>query len=181
MKNAWRIVKERRKMFLKTTSSCDDYTGTIVSDSHISDNIDNIIEKLTSDTIMSTSFDDVSEETLETAAKMFTYLNFCPNELFSFYADLFLNASPKEIMLALRSINKASITAAHKISSTKIFDRFTSISKLTHYKDIEKLALTGFPENCKSKAGSCNEIINLMGNLNCNLHILIQIVTLTLF
>ena len=169
-KNVWRIAEERRKKFLKTTPSCEYWHGIVVSRIHISENIDHIIEKLTNDTIMSTSFDDVSEETLETAAKMFTYLNFCQNELFSFYADLFSNASPKEIMLALRSINKASITAAHKISSTKIFDRFTSISKLTHYKDIEKLALTGFPENCKSKAGSCNEIINLMGNLNCNLY-----------
>ena len=62
-----------------------------------------------------------TNKTLETAAKIFTYLNLCPpKKLISFYEDLFNTASAKNMTLALLSILKTSKNAV-KQSSAKIY------------------------------------------------------------
>ena len=72
------------------------------------DNVDNVAKysKMNTSKLI---IETVSKETLETAAKMFTYLNACsPNQLLPFYKELFTTASTKQILLALTSIYKTS-------------------------------------------------------------------------
>ena len=141
IKYIWKIERKRRKIFLRTESCCKVYDGLIISKASIIKNTKSVVEKITDDKITDVPSEEISEGTLKTAADMFTYLNFCPTKLFSFYTDLFTSATPKEIILALTSIMKSSVSEAHRRSSIKIFDKTTNILKLYNYKDIEILTL----------------------------------------
>ena len=119
--NVWKIVKETRKSFLYyySNSLCN---NVLLLDYIITENIKRIYEKLHLKPTTSPS-KNITKDTLKTAAEMFTYLNYCPpKQLISFYANLFHNASPKEIIQALTSIRMASQNAAKEISF-KIFRR----------------------------------------------------------
>ena len=65
---------------------------TLLLDNHIKDNIETVVEKLKLNTTYSTN-KNVSNKILQTAADMFTYLNFCPTDeaktLSNFLQDLF--------------------------------------------------------------------------------------------
>ena len=117
--NVWKIVKETRKPFLYYYSNLP--CNILLPDHIITENIKRIYEKL--HLKPSKPSENITKETLKTAAEMFTYLNYCPpKQLISFYANLFHNASPKEIIQALTSIRMASQNAAKEISF-KIFRR----------------------------------------------------------
>ena len=96
-------------------------------------------EKLKLNTTYSTNI-KVSDKILQTAAHMFTYLNFCPTAeartLTIFLQNLFTSRSAKNILLALTSMMKSSENA-EKISSTKIFTKAMEIFKLSVYRDID--------------------------------------------
>ena len=76
---------------------------------------------------------------LETSAKIFTYLNFCPPfDLLSFYQDLFKNVRPKSVLFALISMIKQSQNGERE-SALKIFKKVTEIIDLMKYHSIENL------------------------------------------
>ena len=157
------MVKHRRFKILSTEPNCN-FHNSQLSITNVRENIKYIAEKLTEDPITEIPFEGVSQETLETAAEMFTYLNFCPTKIFSFYKDLFTNATAKDITLALTSIMKASVSDAHRISSTRIFEKCSDSFKLNLYKDVDILTLFGFPEKCKSSTEDCDESFKVFGN-----------------
>ena len=138
-KNVWKIVRQVRKSFLSknTNPICDIYS--LLTDNHIKDNIETVVENLKLNTTYSTN-KNVSDKILQTAADMFTYLNLCPSAgaktLSNFLQDLFKSRSAKNILLALTSIMKSS-KDAKKESSTKIFMKAMELFKLSTYSDIE--------------------------------------------
>ena len=70
-------------------------------------------------------------------AEMFTYLNYCPPKLLlSFYNDLFKSASPRNIIIAITSINRKAQNSA-KESSETILKRVLETLKLRKYEDIQ--------------------------------------------
>ena len=77
-KNVWKIVRQVRKSFLSknTNPICDIYS--LLTDNHIKDNIETVVENLKLNTTYSTN-KNVSDKILQTAADMFTYLNLCPS------------------------------------------------------------------------------------------------------
>ena len=86
-KNVWKIVKQIRKSFLSQNTEPECIYGTtllsesLLSDSYMKDNIDVVEEKLKLK-IEITQNKNVSVETLQFAASIFTYLNFCPTKDF---------------------------------------------------------------------------------------------------
>ena len=94
--NLWKIVEEVRKSSLLETKSkaqkCQ-ASNTIISNENIKSNIDKIVSKLLMN-INDSRLANVTHETLEIAANMFTYLNHCPTKVIEFYRNLFLKGSP---------------------------------------------------------------------------------------
>ena len=139
--NIWKVIRQIRKSFLSFdfNPSCDIGNPLLFHNNHIKKNIKTVGEKLKVNTTYSRN-KEVSEIILQTAADMFTYLNFCPSAeartLSNFLQDLFNSRSAKNILLALTSIMKSSKNAK-KESSTKIFMKAMEIFKLSTYSDIE--------------------------------------------
>ena len=101
-------------------------------------------------------YENVTQETFETAGKMFTYLGFCPPNTHKFYLDLFNEESTKNIMLAMISMLKTTRNA-NRISSEQIFLNVAEKLKINnHYRNIKDLTSA----NCTT---SCNEILNVLG------------------
>ena len=76
--------------------------------------------------------ENVSNETLDSAAKMFIYLNFCPKLLTwrQFMEDLFVNASLQTILRTLNRMVKGSAKVESRISkiiiAKKLLDRLNT-------------------------------------------------------
>ena len=136
--NVWKIVKQIRKSFLSqnTEPECQDHE-TLLSDSYIKDNIDVVEEKLKLN-IETDHNKKVSDETLQFAANLFTYLNYCPNKDFHVLLSIIKSESAKNILLTLTSMMKTSQNAG-KISSTKIFTKAMEIFSLFIYRDIDAI------------------------------------------
>ena len=91
-------------------------TGLITT-SLLQTNIEQIEENLNLN-ISSLVYENVTIETVDVAAKMFLYLNFCPDAKFLlFLEDLFKTASLQNMLLSLTSITKTSQNAVQKSSS----------------------------------------------------------------
>ena len=152
----WRIVKETRNSFLyeQTDPECQ-LDNTLIDDDDIIKNIDTMEAKF--ETTTSTSNIEMSRASLEFSAAAFTYLNFCPHKLLSFYNHLFKTGTPREIMLALTSIMKASQNAA-KESSTKIFSEVKETLNLTTCEKIQILTNRKCYED--SSFGNCTMDVN---------------------
>ena len=104
----WEFIKNmRRNIILETkdfyhsrmfSSNYCQENNTILVNDMILQNINNIENKLdinSSENI----FDNVTDKTFSTAARMFTYLNHCPPKVVFFYQDLFRKSSLKDIIL----------------------------------------------------------------------------------
>ena len=111
-----------------------DRPESLLSDCYIKDNIDVVEEKLKLK-IEITQNRNVSVETLQFAASIFTYLNFCPTKDF-YVLSVIKFESAENILLALASMMKSSQNAGKK-SSTRIFSKAMEIFKLTSYRDID--------------------------------------------
>ena len=123
--------------------------------SNIIENITDAIEQSQSISF-TTEYENVTQETLETAGKMFTYLGFCPPDTHKFYKDLFTEETPKNIILAMISMLKTTRNA-NRISSEQIFLNVAEKLKINnHYRNIKDLIYA----NCTT---SCNEITNVLG------------------
>ena len=107
----------------------------------------------------STDYENVTQETLETAGKMFTYLSFCPSNTHKFYKDLFTEESPRNIILATISMLKTTRNA-NRISSGQIFLNIAEKLKINnHYRNINDLT-SGY---CTT---NCNEILKVLGKFH---------------
>ena len=105
---------------------------------YISENVNKVEENLnlTATANNNSIFENVRQETLEEAFKMYTYLNFCPPKIKYFYTEIFKNASPKNMISALAGLLKTSSNLAEKEIASKIFPKLMEKLKLTYYKSI---------------------------------------------
>ena len=96
--------------------------------------IENLI-KIKSNSIL---YENMTKETLETAAKMYFYLNSCSDEIKSwliFYNDLFKNHQADQIVLSLNRILWSDHTLKnkkYKSIAEKLFNKTTDLFKLKH-------------------------------------------------
>ena len=160
----WKAVKETRKEMLITTTEPEcKQDDMLLSDYNIRNNVKNVCEKLNlHKNATKSSTVKPTRKLLETAAQMFTYLNYCP--LFTslyFYEDLFKTATPKDILLALTNVIKSSQNADN-ISSNKIFTKVMDMFKLILYKDIDYVTKK---ENMKMEKNNISsfEILKALG------------------
>ena len=83
--------------------------------------------------------ENISISLLETAGKMFLYLNSCPDHLkpwFFMYTDLFQSQTANQIILTLNRILKVDDSHQNKALKTiaaKLFDRITTLFSLKCY------------------------------------------------
>ena len=167
LENVWKIVKETRKSFLfeakESLSACQFNSNPLLLSPKVIQENHNKVEKELGMNAETTSYENVSERTLETAAEMFTYLNQCPQEhkLLSFYKDLFKSASPKDIILALTSIMKTT-NNLEKEKSVNIFRKVMESINLLNYEDLQ-IIIKG---NCYNANGTFNNCSNKKNLIN---------------
>ena len=163
--NVWKIVKLIRKATIQHYQYDLDCDRTLPIDYIIEDNI-YFVEKKLHLNITSNLNENVTDETLKTAAEMFTCLNYCPNINFRYISEFLENLikydSAKNILLALTSIRKMSQNAV-KESSTKILMKAMEIFKLKSYKDIGAITKENGFDDFRNNSKSCKEIIKLSG------------------
>ena len=132
----WKIVKEiRTKYMLEYVPPTYECEATIVTIEKYADHVKHNLKALEEHLELNgtgSHFENITNETLENAAKMFTYLNFCPSKLLFLYKRLLKTASPREMILTMTSLLKNSQNAA-KVSSTKIFIKTMEILNLRNY------------------------------------------------
>ena len=142
-KTIWNVIKETRKIYLSKhiESECQN-DDTIVRNDYLAENIRKVEDKLHMNTSTVTTSENFGQETLETAAEMFTYLNYCPPEPFKnlvrlFRQDLFKsgNLASKDILLALASIIQSSQNAI-KESSTEVLRKTLRVLKMVQHENI---------------------------------------------
>ena len=161
-------MKERRKIFLSNNPEpdCQGYNDQqlMLSKRTIEENINAVQKKLPVNN-STLALNNVTTETLQTAAEIFIYLTYCPKiTLIQFYKQLLEHDSPKEIILALTSIIKKSTDAPIKDTSIKIFSKAMRIFKLNSYINIETITTNGYSGKCISEHTniSCTEDFNLI-------------------
>ena len=148
----WAIVKKQRKDFYFSSDACN---NSMLRFDVIEDIIDAIEQ---SQNISSTTdlYENVTQETFDTAGKIFTYLGLCPPDTHKFYDDLFTEETPKNIILAMLSMLKTTRNA-DRISSQKIFLNVADKLKIdNHYSNINDLTSA----NCTM---NCNDILKVLG------------------
>ena len=167
--NVWKLVKETRKSFLSQNNDpeCQDL-DTLLSDSYIKGNIDIVEEKLKLDTKIDTN-KNVHDETLQAAAKMFTYLNYCPPKLSSFIKNLITTGTPRDIILGLTN-TRMTLWGDQRKLFDKIFIQVMNKLNLKQYETIQIItkgkcyienAIFG---NCGKQLNSTD--INTLGTLH---------------
>ena len=137
LRNVWKIVENIRKSFLLMNISpeCDWDSETLLSDIYTQINVNSLAEKLKLNTTY-TPYENVSEKTLKTAVKMFTYLNYCPPKLLSYFVHSFKTETPKNILLAITVLMKTPQIAVKK-SSIRIFKTIMESLSLNEYEKIQ--------------------------------------------
>ena len=116
----WKTIKETRLSFLSQhlDSECQN-DNTLLSDEIIQHNMNSLSEKLKLDTT-SIQNRNSSYETLQTAAEMFTYLNFCPPMQMKVINHMIVTGTPQEIILGFTTLIKTTQNAG-KIASVEVF------------------------------------------------------------
>ena len=106
--------------------------GTLV-DNILFENIMNVLQEKVQMNTTIEPLENVTQETLETATEMFTYLFSCPpKEIISFYKHLLNTGTPKDIMIAMSNILRISQNAARE-SSYRIFIEAMTKMNLNQY------------------------------------------------
>ena len=170
LENIWKIVKETRKSLMSKIIDPDCQAGyTLLLDNHIKDNINTVVEKLDIN-ISSTLLRNVSNRSLQTAAEIFTYLNYCPSyseiseirNFLVFMKKILKSDSLHKILLALASIMKTSHNAILK-SSIRIFRKTMEMFKLNNYKNIEVITKKEGFDICRNNSKVCLETVKVLG------------------
>ena len=144
-KNVWEIVKNKRLSFLSGNTEFDcDYKESLLSDRYINIIINSFAEQLEIDTNKTLSSKrNVSEETLQTAAEMFTYLNFCPSHLpkhLVYMVYIFKSGTLKDIIFALTSAIKIVQNSDEKNKMMEVLFEVMDFYKLNHYEKIQMIS-----------------------------------------
>ena len=158
--NVWEIVKQTRKSFLSLQTDPCKESDTQLSENFIKVNNDIVQEKLELKTFYDSN-KTVSDKTLQVAAEMFIYLNYCPRYI-SFLEDLIKYDSAKNILLALTSMIQTSQNAA-KESSTKVFLKALELFELSYYKDVDLITKETGVDNYQNNVKSFNETLSVLG------------------
>ena len=157
----WKIVQEIRKSFLSeyTEPECqynnDKEDKILLSNNNIKNNINNLEKKLE----QSQPSMDVSDETIQTAAKMFTYLNHCPPKLLSFVENLVTTGRAKDMILGLSNA-KNTFEGYVKQSSSKILIKLMETLKLKQFEKIQ-IITKGKCFNKNASFDNCGKTLNL--------------------
>ena len=161
--NVWKIVKQRRKTLLSQLKDpkCQS-DQPLLYFGYIKNNIDVVEEKLKLN-IERDPNKNVSDETLQFAAKLFTYLNYCPTKDFYVLSSVIKSESAKNILLALTSMMKTSQNAGKK-SITKIFTKAMEIFKFSIYKDIDEFTKKMGIDNWRNDMKNSDEILEVLGH-----------------
>ena len=155
-------MRKIRKSFLSQPKDpeCQDH-NTLLSDSFIKDNTDVVEDKLKGNVGIHQN-KSVSDETLQFAADLFTFLNYCPPKHF-YVSSVIKSESAKNILLALTSMMKTSQNAGKK-SITKIFTKAMEIFKFRIYKDIDEFTKKMGIDNWKNNMKNSDEILEVLGH-----------------
>ena len=159
----WKIVQEIRKSFLSeyTEPECqyndDKEDKILLSNYNIKNNINNLEIKL-EQFQTSTENRNVSEETIQTAAKMFTYLNHCPPKLLSFVENLVTTGRAKDMILGLSNA-KITFEGYVKQSSSKILIKMMETLNLKQFQKIQ-IITKGKCCNKNSSYNKCEKTLN---------------------
>ena len=111
--------------------SCPSSSPSFIHDGSIKKSV-NLLLKTVGLNVTDIAHENVSNETLDSAAKMFIYLNFCPKLLTwrQFMEDLFVNASLQTILRTLNRMVKGSAEVESRISkiiiAKKLLDRLNT-------------------------------------------------------
>ena len=149
MKNSkdsiWKIVKSVRRNYLFTLA-ISKYSNCYQVD--IKSNIDKVQQELNLDRNIQV-IENVASETLETAARMYAYLSFCPpKQILYFYKELFEKSSVRDIIFAVPGKIRVSSNAEKK-AFILIWKKVTSFLELhnlninTMTNNLRPLALCG--------------------------------------
>ena len=105
--------------------------------------------------------ENVSDTTLQTAAKMYIFLNYCPPTL-AYFLNKNFELSPNNILLSLVSIMKTSRNCDQR-SSSKIFTKAMEMFELRSYKDLNIITKeNGYKD--KIFDSTINETVKLLGS-----------------
>ena len=138
----WEIVKKERKNFLTVNPDpgCQTHDNQVY-EFDIKTNIDNFEKQMANKATTNTSDENVTEDSLQTGAEMFTYLNFCPPKaLQKFFKKLFLYGSTKDIILAVTNIIKTRKNA-EKSTAIKIWREIDKKLPYLEYQIIDSISL----------------------------------------
>ena len=109
------------------------------------------VEKLLQIQSSEERFQNLTTKDFSNAAKMFLYLNTCPNSLkpwFVFYNDLFQNQPPNKIILTLNrlmKVTKTFETMDFQIIAQKLLRKSTTLFSLKH-EEIRSIFPEQFPD-----------------------------------
>ena len=147
--NVWKIIKDLRKAILIDSQKYDydcNREQTWLDYKIIRENINSLADKLELGRISTKPKDFVYHEDLKTAAKMYTYINYCPNyikpnllKLLRFNSILFESGTIKEIVLTLTNIIKTSQNADEKEKAVRIFEYIMKSLRLNQYEKVQML------------------------------------------
>ena len=111
-----------KKDFYKvlSVSRCQD-ESTLLLDDEIIQNIQDLEKNLEFNS-SDITYDNITSETFDTAAKMFTYLNHCPPKIVDFYKEFLKTSTLKDLILVLNRIQKNSLNTVQK-SAIRILNK----------------------------------------------------------
>ena len=115
----WKVVIDTRMLFLKmfnNITQSSKYNPSLASHFHIQNNFEKVTSELNI-TVPYKLMENVTDETLQTAFEMFTYMNFFPPKLILLYQKLFKYESPKKILLAMTNLLRSSDSLSKQISN----------------------------------------------------------------
>ena len=132
----------------------------LLSDNYINNDIDVVEEKLKLNVGINPNT-NVSDETLQFAANLFTYLKYCPTKDF-YVLSIIKSESAKNILLALTSMMKTSQNAGKK-SFTRIFIKAMEIFRLFIYRDIDAITKEKGFDDQRNNLEHYNETLKVLG------------------
>ena len=154
--DVWNIVKnERLSLISENTELGCNTQKTLLSYRKITVIVNSLADKLeVSSTILPNR--TISEETLKTAAEMFTYLNYRPPKLLSLISNIFKTRTTREILFALTSIQKNSKNAEKDVA-TELLSKFMKYFGLNQFENIQIIT----KGNCNNNS-RCTQKIDVM-------------------
>ena len=169
-RKVWKIVKQIRFTFLSAQKDmeCNPDNPSLLSVKNIQAIINSVAAELKENTTF-TLQENIPDETLETTAQMFMFLNFCPPKLLSFMKFILKTGTPREIILAMTIVTKSSQNASKKGAINFFYKAMESLN-LSQYEQIQivtkgKCYTNTTLDNCTKKIDVKNkEKLDIIGS-----------------